>query len=48
MPDSLAESNTARYRRDGALFPIRIFIESEAAEHRQRLEAVEAEHGKFH
>ncbi len=48
MPDKLIESGTDRYRREGALFPIRILSASEAATHRRRLEAAEAEHGKFH
>ncbi len=48
MPKHLSDSQVESYRRDGAVFPITVMSEAEAAAHRRRLEAAEAEHGTLH
>ena len=39
---------TERYRRDGYVSPVSLISAEEAADHRRRLEAVEADHGPQH
>ena len=48
MPKQLSEQQIEAYRRDGALFPVTIMSEAEAAGHRRRLEDLEAAHGNMH
>lgn len=48
MPKVLTPDQTARYERDGCLCPVTIMPEADAAVHRRRLEAAEAEHGPMH
>jgi ectoine hydroxylase-related dioxygenase (phytanoyl-CoA dioxygenase family) len=48
MPKRLSEREVETYRRDGALFPVTVMSEAEAEDHRRRLEAAEAAHGKMH
>ena len=45
MPKRLTEQEVAAYRRDGILFPIRVFPEAEMAGHRARLADLEAREG---
>ncbi|MEL6218189.1 MAG: phytanoyl-CoA dioxygenase family protein [Pseudomonadota bacterium] len=42
MSDPLSDTDIARYRRDGYLCPIRVFDETEAADHRAAIETAEA------
>jgi non-heme Fe2+,alpha-ketoglutarate-dependent halogenase len=45
MPTRLSPAALERYRRDGFLFPVRVFAGDEARAYRRRLETFEAEHG---
>lgn len=42
------DHEVARYRAEGCVFPVAMFSPTEAADHRRRLEAAEAEHGNMH
>lgn len=44
----IAESLGERYEKDGFVSPVTIISEQDAVIHRQKLEAVEAEHGPLH
>ena len=48
MPKHLSDSQAARYREEGAAFPLTVLSEAEAAAHRARLEAAEAAQGSLH
>ncbi len=43
-----SRSAAARYRKDGFAFPVSVLSEQEAADHRARLERIEAERGSLH
>lgn len=44
----LSHAEQEQYRRDGFYFPVRILETVEAADHRVRLEEIEAKHGPMH
>ena len=48
MKLKLSQSEQEQYRRDGFIFPVSILDAAEAANHRRRLEDVEAKYGPIH
>ena len=44
----LSHVEQERYRRDGFIFPVRILDVAETANHRRRLEEIEAKYGPIH
>ena len=48
MNINLSPAEKEQYRRDGFFFPVRILDAAETANHRRRLEDVEAKYGPMH
>jgi hypothetical protein len=46
MPKFLSPAQIEQYREEGCVFPIRVMSETEAAEHRARLEEFERQTGE--
>ena len=48
MTLKLSQAEQEQYRRDGFIFPVRILDAAETANHRRRLEEIEAKYGPMH
>ena len=48
MAGSLTSEQQNSYRRDGFLFPVEVMSAAEAAQHCERLEVTESQHGPMH